>query len=223
MSSLFFALSLSSHLFTNTDPSLLSGLSVPLPLPLICLMWFPFSPSISLITLCPSPSASITIFFIIYLSIFSASLSEFSGGVVDQSDSLLGPRWPGPGRLLQLPAQSLWPGGGAAEVSTHKQKSYVAAVKTQISPKRFRNWEKHRFPGWPGSFVNYVLGFICFLMPPFLSSGSPSLSLSVSHFSLYLFLYHSSLGTPSKSCTKGTAGCFYISARTLLHLLHFSL
>lgn len=98
------------------------------PLPHIGLMWFPFSPSISPVTLCPSLSASITVFFIIHLSVLSVLLSEFSSGVADQSDSLLGPRWLEPGRLLQLPAQSLWPGGGAAEVSAHKQTGYVAAV-----------------------------------------------------------------------------------------------
>lgn len=55
---------------------------------------------------------------IIFVSLFFFfSFSEFSSGAVDQSDSLLGPRRPGPGRLLQLPAQSLWPGRGAAEVS----------------------------------------------------------------------------------------------------------
>lgn len=49
--------------------------------------------------------------------LFTFLISEFSSGFVDQSDTLLGPRWPGPGWLLQLPAQSVRSGGGAAEVS----------------------------------------------------------------------------------------------------------
>ena len=133
---LFFALfhhSLSFRLFIlsfHQPPIPPFSLAFPfwLPLPHIGLMWFPFSPSISPITLCPSLSASITVFSIIHPSVLSALLSEFSSGVADQSDSLLGPRWLEPGRLLQLPAQSLWPGGGAAEVSAHKQTGYVAAV-----------------------------------------------------------------------------------------------
>lgn len=91
----------------------------------------PFLPSFLLISLLSINithrplSLPLCLLFIIRLSILSF-LSEFSRGVADQSDSLLGPRWPGPGRLLQLPAQSVWQGGGAAEVS--KQKSYVAAL-----------------------------------------------------------------------------------------------
>lgn len=55
--------------------------------------------------------------FAFIILLFILLISEFSSGSVDQSDTLLGPRWPGPGWLLQLSAQSVRSGGGAAEVS----------------------------------------------------------------------------------------------------------
>lgn len=107
------------------------GFSLSLPLPPYLSHVVP-SLSINI----PDGPISVPPFSVSSLSSISPSLfsllSELSSGVVDQSDSLLGPRWPGPGRLLQLPAQSLWPGGGAAEVSTQNKKKYI----TYASPIR---------------------------------------------------------------------------------------
>lgn len=90
---------------------------------------------------------------------FFFSLSEFSSGAVDQSDSVLGPWWLGQGRLLQLLAQSLWPGGGATKVSISNTLAF----------------EMPLLPGVSNKFI-----FSCIFFSLFLSFSLSSLCLWVS-------------------------------------------